>query len=217
MIRNFFRRIYWGIRYLFTGNFYSLRRGVIWPEHQYKAGMLRRVQKMVNAKYFIETGTYLGDTAATLTPCFKKILTIELDDKLFHDSRERLVKYKNVECFHGNSKEVLSTIIKRVDKAAIFFLDAHYSGPGTGQSKNPILDELEIISKNPIKDHVIVVDDISDFSASGEEGALSKLIQSIEDINPEYRFYFDYDMLFAIPNDSRRIFWEKVVYPFVIR
>lgn len=209
--------MYWGVRYLVTGNFYSLRRGVIWPEQHYKSGMIRRIQKKLGYQYLVETGTYLGDTSEAMAPYFDKIWTTEIDKKLFDDVKIRLAPYMNVRCHYGSSADLLPKIIPEVDKPAIFFLDAHYSGPGTGESKNPIEAECKALAQSKIKDHIIVIDDISDFSKDRTNIALSEVIRLIEDINPTYTFYFDYDMLFALPGDTNRSFWRKIAYPFVIR
>ena len=85
--------IFFPIRLLFWGNFYFfrmfpyyIRRTFIWNETNYKYGLINNIRKHYNIKYFIETGTYLGDTSLALANKFEKIFTVELNKKLFISS-----------------------------------------------------------------------------------------------------------------------------------
>jgi len=51
-------------------NWYSIRRRELWPEASYKRGMLKRLQKAYKLTYFVETGTYKGDTPRILSNLF---------------------------------------------------------------------------------------------------------------------------------------------------
>lgn len=97
---------------------------------------------------------------------------------------------------------------------------AIYSGLGTahGEIAAPLLDKLEIIAKSPVQGHVIVIDDVSDFCLRDKNAPLSKIVAILERIKPDYKFYFDYDMMFALPSETEgREFWRKMAYPVVIR
>lgn len=208
----------WGL--LLARNWYALRRKAIWPEGDYKRGMLKRLQKRYNYPYFIETGTFQGKTPLFLSPFFKHIYTIELDAALFAASEKKLLPLKNVTCFQGDSQQVLPSLIEKLDAPSIFWLDGHYSGDKTakGPVAAPILEELAAIEKSPFKDHIIVIDDCSDFSRAEKNAPLSEILAFIEKINPRYKIYFDYDMLFALPEEKEhREFWRKIAYPVVIR
>ena len=161
------KALFWGNFYFFRMFPYYIRRTFIWNETNYKYGLINNIRKHYNIKYFIETGTYLGDTSLALANKFEKIFTVELNKKLFISSSQRLKKFKNVNCFNSSSELFLKKIISKIIKQSIFFLDAHYSGPGTSKSKNNFscLKELEIIKKSKIKNHIIIIDDISDFSS----------------------------------------------------
>jgi hypothetical protein len=205
---------------LSQGNFYSIRRALIWPEGDYKRTMLRRVQRVYNYAYLVETGTYQGETALALRGEFEHIWTIELDDKLFLSASSRLKPYPNITCMQGDSKDVLPRLVPHLDKPTTFFLDAHYSGPGTalGETLSPLLLELQAISQSKLKDHIIIIDDISDFSAAENNIPLSSVIKSLEGINRNYKFYADYDMLFCLPFEKQhREFWREIAPPVVIR
>src|ERR1700733_9721227 len=182
--------------------------------------MLKRLQQNFNCAYFIETGTYLGETPAYLQSQFSKIFTIELDDNLFKAATSRLSHFSNVECLQGDSQDVLKRIVPQLDKQAMFWLDGHYSGTGTAKGivSAPLLEELQIIGSSKIKDHVIVIDDISDFSAVEGNIPLSKVLEKLESINPSYTFYKKYCKVFALPRETiHRAFWKKIALPIAIR
>jgi len=182
--------------------------------------MLKRIQRLYQYKYFVETGTLLGETPLALRSYFKHIWTIELSRNLFGKAEALLKRWPNITCILGDSKEELRAIILEIDNPTIFWLDAHYSGGGTahGELKAPIIEELEAIKTSTIKTHIIVIDDVSEFSSAEEIAPLSEVLATIESINPKYKCYFDYDMLFALPFERvHREFWRKAVYPLVIR
>ena len=174
---------------------YIVRRLYIWPIDKYKRQMLNRVQNIYRYKYFVETGTHTGNTPRALRNDFEHIYTIELDEAWFLRSQSRLKRYSNITCLHGDSQQILRSVIPRIDLPAIFWLDAHYSGEGTalGAVKAPILQEIELIGSSDVREHIVIVDDVSDFSAAEGYPPLSSILGALEAINPKYKFYFDYD------------------------
>ena len=199
---------------------YKIRRAFIHDEETYKAELLMRTAKKYGYKTFVETGTYLGSTSKYLSNTFNKILTVELDKNLYLKSKKNLKNFNNIFCHNDDSKSFLEKIIPKIEEKTIFFLDAHYSGPGTSDLKGitPCINELIEISKSKIKNHVIIIDDISDFSMSENKQKLSEIISIIENISSDYKFYFDYDMMFALPNEKiHREFFKEIIPHFVIR
>lgn len=212
------------IKLSFNGNknsgWYSFRRTHLMPEAEYKRLILKKLQLTYNLDTFVETGTYLGETPLALNSLFKKIYTIELSEELYKSAQDKLSVFPNITAIQGDSSIVLKQIVPKLNTAAIFFLDGHYSGEGTATSSktHPIIEELEIISNSDVDEHIIVIDDISDFTARENNAPLSQVLEKLESINPNYKFYSDYDMLFALPNETiHREFWRKVAPYFVIR
>src|SRR5215204_2842276 len=80
---------------------------------------------------FVETGTYLGDTTAWAAQRFERVLTVEACEPLFQQAMERFVATPNVTVRFGDSGAVLKDLVPKFDRAALFWLDAHYSGQGT--------------------------------------------------------------------------------------
>ncbi len=199
---------------------YYFRRTFIWNETNYKYSLINKVRSHYKIKNFVETGTYMGDTSLALSSYFENIFTVELNKKLYERSLKRLKKCDNVFCYNLSSEIFLKKIISKIKNQSIFFLDAHYSGPGTskGSSTFSCLKELKEINKSKIKNHIIIIDDISDFSSFENNEKLSKIISALEKISKNYKFYFEYDMLFAIPDEKiHRQFNKEIIPHFLVR
>lgn len=109
----------------------------------------------------VETGTWNGQTTKLLAHLFPEVCTIELNYFSYKNSVQQLSKSRNVHLYHGNSPEILSSILPaRTNERVVFYLDAHW------QAEWPLLNELEQISKTH-KDNCIIV--IDDFKVPGRE------------------------------------------------
>jgi uncharacterized protein YqfB (UPF0267 family) len=201
-------------------SWYSFRRTHIMPEAEFKRSCLKRLQAVYKYDYFVETGTHLGETPLALQKLFKKIFTIELSDMLYEAAKKKFAPFSNIMSIRGDSAVELRKIIPAIDRPTIFFLDGHYSGAGTalGAKTHPMQEELSAIAQNVVAGHIVVIDDMSDFTASEDNMKLSEVLRALENINPNYKFYSDYDMLFALPHeDIHRQFWREIALPFVVR
>ncbi len=108
---------------------------------------------------FVETGTYYGTTASWAAQHFRKIITIEVDPEISRETAKRLQTTPNIEFLVGNSGALLPQVIEKLGEPALFWLDGHYSGPGTGGEgfECPLMDELAALTK--AKDPIILIDD----------------------------------------------------------
>ena len=129
----------------------KLARGQPINLHSYmKYVVLRRLRRRTGAKCLIETGTFLGVTAARCARVFERVFTIELDVRLATNAQAYLRRFPNVEAFKGDAIELLPQIIARDDaREAVVFLDAHNSGGDTAQraGPEPAVLELEILGR----------------------------------------------------------------------
>ena len=112
-------------------------------------------------EYFVETGTCYGDMLMGIKNHVKKAVSIEIDKELFLSAVNRFENDEHIEIILGDSSTMLPSIIKGIDKPTLFYLDAHYSGPGTGKgtTDTPLLSELKLLLKMDIKKHIILIDD----------------------------------------------------------
>ena len=100
-----------------------------------------KIKNLIDNSYkiAIESGTFRGDGSIKLSKYFEKVYTIEIDEKIFNDTSERLKDNKNIIFFHGDSKEVISNLsrdIKVKNEKLLFWLDAHWSGDDSVDWKN---------------------------------------------------------------------------------
>ena len=92
-----------------------------------------KIKNLINNNYkiAIESGTFTGKGASELSKYFEKVYTIEIDENLFQNSKERLKNNKKITFLQGDSKEVilkLSDDINLKNSNIMFWLDAHWSG-----------------------------------------------------------------------------------------
>src|SRR5580700_6116838 len=118
------------------------------------------VKDMVGARVFVETGTCTGATARWAASNFDRVISIEIEPRLYLAAAESLRDCANVDLRCGPSEAVLKTALIGLPGPAILWLDAHWSGDGTGGEHNecPLLEEIRIIDDR-CADHVIMIDD----------------------------------------------------------
>lgn len=117
---------------------------------------------------FLETGTYRGDTAKSMSNYFEKVYTIEKSEYMYNIAKEVLKGYKNVELLKGDSRDILPKILYSCANNILFWLDAHWSGGKTwGEGDEcPLLKELQVIfAKCKRKNYAILIDDARLFLA----------------------------------------------------
>lgn len=126
---------------------------------------------------FVETGTCYGRSVeAALGLGFKDIRSIEAQPDRFEHCRKLFEdRGKRVKLWNGESIFWLRKVIADLQEPALFWLDAHTSGVGYSEvlkaefpsyidskSQSEILKiELGIIKEHPVKDHVILIDDLT--------------------------------------------------------
>lgn len=157
--------------------------------------------KKYKNKYFVETGSYLGDGIQSALDCgFEKIISLEISNQYKTICERRFYGNQNVQLIMGDSCEILYDSIKNIEDQITFWLDGHYSGTGTGLGKYeyPLLQELEQIKKHHLNTHTILIDDLRIFrgnedTSTGEEVKFteSDLIDSIMKINKNYTISYE--------------------------
>lgn len=173
-------------------------------EPEARRELLRFVGHDRKLNVLVETGTNQGMTPLALQPYFQKIFTIELDESLFLRAQQMLASFENIECLHGDSTDVLPQVLARIDEPALFWLDGHYSGPGTGHGikSSPICEELCILFEDG-RPHVILIDDARIFDG-GTEHTL-------------YPHYLEYPSLEWIEGYAGRFGYEYLLRDDIIR
>jgi hypothetical protein len=160
-----------------------------------------------NYNIFFETGTHHGFSCEiALDLGFNKILSVEIEQEYYLECYDKFIddiSKGKVHLFFGDSNIWMERMLKLVKEPSLFWLDGHPDGI----SGDPLCGELEEISKHPIKNHTIIVDDMPVyFNKKTVEDTILK-------INPNYTFiyedalnesdmktvYKDYDLVAYIP------------------
>ncbi len=140
--------------------------------------------------YFVETGTLGGEAIAMVlrTGLFSEIYSMDIDASFVSQASRRFSDYKNVHVFQGDTGKDLGQIIRKIDKPATFWLDAHTGSTDSLGGKNcPVLEELEQIKHHPIKTHTILIDDMHCCgTAFFDFITQDQIIQKILEINSDY-------------------------------
>ena len=172
------------------------------PPHSIKLSVIKRYARFHRANIFVETGTYLGETTAACLDFFERLVTIELDEKLFKNAVDKFSAQKRISVYQGDSGDVLAEILPGISKPALFWLNGHYSEDFTDKEKlnSPILNELKHIFAHPIKSHTILIDGARCFT--GENG------YPTIDFLREFVHKHDKHLVFSVGDDIIRIHSE---------
>lgn len=109
-----------------------------------------------NIQTFVETGTYIGETAAEMAKIVSEVITFELSEERYLQSKTNLAPFSNIKLYCCDSVKWLNDNLKQLDLGpTFFFLDAHWFDYW------PVRDELKAIAES--KKHTNSVIMIHDF------------------------------------------------------
>jgi len=150
--------------------------------------------KRFKHRFFVETGTYQGDTLAMVAQNKKiQCTSIELSPFYAQKARVRFRSYSNVEILEGDSGLLMPQVVKELQEPALFWLDGHYSSGDTAKasSNTPITQELDAILTSVIHGHVLLIDDIRLFNGTLGYPYLDTVLRNIRETS---RFHVEISM-----------------------
>lgn len=153
------------------------------PLHEIKQARLVRLQGRFGPRVLIETGTYRGKMIFAMRPYFDRIVSIEVDPALAERAKGLFAGCPDVEVVLGDSGQCMPDILVELGEPALFWLDGHYSGEGTGKGdkRTPILEELDAVFDHAVSGHVIAVDDAHCFNGERDYPTIEALRQYVVD------------------------------------
>jgi len=112
-------------------------------------GLVLALRDSLGAKVFIETGTYRGGTAEWACRHFADVQSIEWSEAIYRETKARIGGLPNLTLHCGDTREILPQLVQALDKPAVMWLDAHWSGKATAgiSDQCPLLEELTIIDR----------------------------------------------------------------------
>jgi FkbM family methyltransferase len=147
-------------------------------------------------RVFVESGTSEGwGVQAALNAGFQQIISFELHGELAGNCERKFAHDSRVRIVNGDSGTSLGEHIKDIREPITFWLDGHYTGPGSalGTRTAPLLEELEWIRQHPIKTHTILINDRRLLKCTGSatyDGSFglteAQIRAKLLEINPEY-------------------------------
>jgi hypothetical protein len=174
------------------------------PPGALKQRIIARFAERYGLKSMIETGTHYGDMVAAMRTRFNRIDSIEIYEPLYIKALARFAGDKNIYLHYGDSEKILPAILAALTEPALFWLDAHYSGEGTGKGSldTPILKELKFILAHPLRKHVILIDDARLFVGRDGYPSLEDLRDFLDRQSPERQFAVHDDIIRIHPSES---------------
>ncbi len=70
--------------------------------------LIKTLKRQLPLPWFVETGTFRGETTASVAPLFRKIHTVELSPEIYSETEKRLQDFQNISMIQGNSPNVLA-------------------------------------------------------------------------------------------------------------
>lgn len=175
------------------------------PPHAVKVRNILCLADLFRIDVLIKTGTFREDMIAATEGRFKKVISFEVFEPLANAAKGRFRNDPNVEVVTGDSATELPAVLARTSSPAIFWLDGHYSGPGTGKatSETPLLAELAHIRRLRADFRDVVI--IDDARAFGTESDYPQLERFLHDAAAHFESValVTNDSIFMLPRDPK--------------
>jgi len=167
--------------------------------HAIKRALLMQEGLRIEAKNFVETGTFTGDTVRFMQNRFKNIYSIEIQPELAMLSKDRFRSDSSVKIIEGDSATFLGEILEDLTGPTLFWLDGHYSAGITGRGSKdcPIYEELSCIAARPPSHFSIIIDDLRCFGTEETYPRLDELLTRISELFPNLKIDFELDMIWC--------------------
>ena len=174
------------------------------PPDAFKQLIVKEYAQRFGLNTLIETGTCYGDMIYGVKDVFRQIYSVELSDELALYSQKRFSKYRNVEIIQGDSVDVLPGLLSSISGPCLMWLDAHYSSGKTvrGQTETPIMQELEVIFRNPTDRSCLLIDDARCFVGQDDYPEIGELEAYVKQLRPDWIYEVAHDIIRIHPHQS---------------
>lgn len=173
------------------------------PPHSIKQRNLLDYAQRFGLTALVETGTYKGDMVEAMKTGFEKVYSVELADHFHAAAVERFQGDDHVEILHGDSGEVFSDLVPRLDRPTLFWLDGHYSAGNTarGEKDTPVMEELGHIFARKDLRCVILIDDARCFEGQSEQvyPSMDEVRTFVASHRPDWKVEVDTDSIRITP------------------
>lgn len=155
---------------------------LVQPRYLHKSLLAAAIGLGTKKRYFVETGTYTGQSLYKISALFDELFTVEASPFLYKAANQLFaVKgLENVRTFLGDSRRFLQALEPQIGGSAVFFLDAHYSTGITSKDFGacPVIEEIAIILER-FPNAVIIVDDLRTMTGHHGYPTLDAVLNSL--------------------------------------
>lgn len=163
---------------------------------------IRRAQLLglgntIQAKNFIETGTYRGDTTYAMARHFESLYSIEIQPTLAKIARKRFSNQPHIKILEGDSGIILKSLMMTLRGPSLIYLDGHDSGGITGKGSNacPVEDELISLFEVCKDDLMVVIDDARLFGTDPDYPTIDRITALVADMKPLAQITIELDTI----------------------
>ena len=124
--------------------------------------LVKNLKKVLPLDFFVETGTFEGETIECVKDLFSEIHSVELSEEYYNRVKNRFQSNSDIHLYLDSSERFLKKIHPVLkEKSVLYWLDAHWcvADKTAGEkSQCPLLEEIKVI-KSLNDESVIVIDD----------------------------------------------------------
>ncbi len=152
-----------------------------------KQRILKEYQDRFGLRTVVETGTFTGETVEALRRRSAQVISIELAPDLHAAAVRRFAGAPNVRLLRGSSTTLLPDVVAGLQQPALFWLDGHYAGAGTGSAgdgDSPLMAEVLSLLRHPPIGHVVLIDDARQLTGADGYPSLDAICRAITSVRP---------------------------------
>jgi hypothetical protein len=174
-----------------------------WARRAWAAPAPTKVKKRVLQRYcvpagtWVETGTYLGETASFLArkTANRNVISLEPSPELYAFATKKWKHISNLKINNYSSEQGFEQTVSQLSGVINIWLDGHNSGDVTfqGEQISPVKLELEVIGKYlpNFREVSIFIDDVRLFNGSDGYLSISQLVKFADENNLNWRIEHD--------------------------
>ena len=183
--------------------------------------LVRALREQFHIARFIETGTFIGETASWAASQFREVITIEASPQLYEHTARRWAHVGNVRFVQADSRVALGPALAASDEPALLWLDGHWSDGLTFGAGNecPLLQELQAVAASA-QEHFIVIDDARLFAAPppaphdvAQWPTLDAVMDALRDNGRSPYIVYIEDVIVAVPQEARQVVIDYCRHP----
>lgn len=174
--------------------------------------LVEALQSALPLEVLVETGTFEGDTLASLGDRFAALHSIELSPEYFAAAQARFAGDSRISLYQGDSAEKLRQVRATLPAdGVLYFLDAHWcvaTNTAGEASQCPLLDEIAAIGSLGTGS-VIVIDDARLFLAPppapheiSQWPSFEQVSRALRGVGPEHQMMVVNDLILFYPEPA---------------